>query len=63
MSFKDIEFLVEIAPDLLKFGNDLFHLFKGDAHAAKQEISDRRAEITRRREENDAALKDKYPET
>lgn len=57
-----LDFLVRIAPELMQLGKDMFHLFEGDADAAHREITDRRADITRRRQENDEALKAKYKE-
>ncbi len=57
-----VEFIVQLAPELMRWGLDMFHLFKGDLDAAKREMQDRLADIARRRQENDEALKAKYKE-
>jgi hypothetical protein len=56
-----VEFLIAIAPSLLEFGGELFHLFQGNIDLAKAEIRDRRADIAARRARNDAAIDAKYP--
>lgn len=55
-----LQFLASIMPELVKFGSELFKLFRGDAVSAKREIADRRADIAARRKANDVALGEKY---
>jgi hypothetical protein len=58
---KDIaDFIIRVTPHLLEFGRDLYDLFSGNLDGALAEIEDRRADIKRRRERNDEALRQKH---
>lgn len=54
------QFLVNIAPSLIKLGETLFDVFDGDAEAARRNIEDLREEIARKRAERDQQLDEKH---
>jgi hypothetical protein len=57
------EFLVAIAPALMRFAGTLFDAYQDDAEGAIREIQDRTDDIKRRRAAIDQALADKYKDT
>lgn len=54
------KFLVRVAPELGRLATALFNLYRGNAAMAIGELKDRRAEIDRRRAQNDKELAAKY---
>lgn len=59
---KIADFLIDITPELLRFGRDLLQLH-GNPETVVREIQDRRVEVAQRRAANDAALVEKYRST
>jgi len=55
-----LEFAQQILPGLISLVEDLFEAFGGDALAASRELEDHRANVRKRRAENDEALRKKY---
>jgi hypothetical protein len=58
---KVFEFLIELAPDLVRLGQSLYDLFDGNVEEARRNIEDRRQEIEQKRAARDRELDARFP--